>query len=111
MGAGGIEKCLDDIGAGDASVRSDVEQVAGVVVEEVQDLGVGAVGKGPVGEVGLPGFVGLVRFEAAQRGAGPFVRFRYHGACSAQDAVDRCRGRDGDAFALKVGGDGLGTGV
>ena len=51
MCAGGVEERLDDGGAGYASVRLDVEQVAGVVIEEVQDLGVGAVGEGPVGEV------------------------------------------------------------
>ncbi len=35
-----------------------------MVVEPVQDFDVGAVGVVPVGEVGLPGFVGLGGFEA-----------------------------------------------
>lgn len=61
-----LKECVHDGGAGDPPVRCAVQQGPGVLIEEVQDLGVGSVGEGPVGEVGLPGFVGLVRFESAQ---------------------------------------------
>ena len=50
--------------AGDAEVGGDRQCVAGVVVEPGEDLDVDAVGESVVGEVGLPGFVGLVGFEA-----------------------------------------------
>jgi hypothetical protein len=63
-----------------------------MVIEEVQDLGVGAVGEGPVGEVGLPGFVGLVGLEAVQGGLGPFLRLGVDEACGVQDPADG-RGR------------------
>ena len=46
------------------------QQVAGVVVEPVQDLDVGAIGEAPVGEVRLPGLVGLGGFEPDVGGAG-----------------------------------------
>ena len=45
-------------GAGDAAVRGDRQGVAGVVVDEAQDLHVGFIGEPPVGEVGLPALVG-----------------------------------------------------
>lgn len=57
MGDGGSESS-EDVGAGDDAVAGDVEQVSGVVVNEQQDVGVGAVGEFPVGEVGLPALVG-----------------------------------------------------
>ena len=82
-----------------------------MVVDEVQDLHTGAVGQGPVGEVGLPHLIGLGGGEAALRGMGPLMRFRDHGACGAQDPVDRRPGRRSEAFAFEVRGDGLGPGV
>lgn len=57
VGDGGSESS-EDVGAGDDAVAGDVEQVSGVVVNEQQDVGVGAVGEFPVGEVGLPALVG-----------------------------------------------------
>jgi hypothetical protein len=45
-----------------------------VVVEDVEDLHVGAVGQGPVGGVGLPAFVGEFGFEAEIGAARPFLR-------------------------------------
>jgi hypothetical protein len=40
-------------------VARDRERVAGVVAEPAQELGVGAIGQAPVGEVGLPALVGV----------------------------------------------------
>jgi hypothetical protein len=88
-------------------VAGAVQQVAGVVIEEVQDLGVGSVGQGPVGEVGLPGLVGLVRFEAPQRGAGALVGFRGDGSGLAQDSMNGARGRRPAPFQFKMAGDGF----
>ena len=60
MGFGGG----DDVGAGDPVVGGAGKEEPGVVVQPVEDLDVGAVGERPVGEVGLPGFIGLVGFES-----------------------------------------------
>ena len=54
----------DDVVAGDRARARCRQQEPGVVVEEVEDLDVGAVSEAPVGEVGLPGLVGLGGFEA-----------------------------------------------
>ena len=54
MGGTGFAEFSQDDRAGDAAVRGDRERVAGVVVDPVEDLDVGAVGQPPVGEVGLP---------------------------------------------------------
>jgi hypothetical protein len=53
----------DDDRAGDAAVGGDRQGVARVVVDDAQDLCVGAVGEAVVGEVGLPAFVGLFGLE------------------------------------------------
>jgi len=50
------------------------QQQPGVVVEPVQDLGVGAVSQCPVGDVGLPALVGLVGGEADVAALGSLVR-------------------------------------
>ena len=78
----GLDRCgegVDDDWAGDAAVGGDRERVAGVVVDPAQDLGVGAVSEAVVGEVGLPGFVGLVGLEAD---VGRAWRFRGSGVMS-----------------------------
>lgn len=82
-----------------------------MVIEEVQDLGVRAVGQGPVGEVGLPGFVRLVRFEAVQRGFRALLRFRGDQPVAVQDPANcGSRGRR-ESFAFEVPGDGDRSGV
>ena len=86
------------------------EQVAGVVVEPVQDLHVTAVGQTPVGEVRLPGFVREFRLEAAVGAAGPLVGVGDDGAVAGQDPRDRRR-RDVGLFLLQVPGDGVRAGV
>ena len=60
-------RASEGIGDGDPSnsaVSADVEEIAGAVIEPGDDLGVGALAQGPVGEVGLPGLVGLGCFSA-----------------------------------------------
>ncbi len=51
---GGHEEGLGDVGGFDGREGIGQEQKPGVVVEEVEDLHVGAVGEPPVGGVGLP---------------------------------------------------------
>ena len=47
----------DDGGPGHVAVRGDAQQIAGVVIEPGQDLGVRPAGQPVVGEVGLPALV------------------------------------------------------
>jgi hypothetical protein len=52
VGVAGLQERVDDDFAGDRRVGAGCQQVAGVVVEPVDDLGVGSAGQGPVGEPG-----------------------------------------------------------
>ena len=67
VGGNGLAERGDDLRGGDGAVRGAGQDVAGVVVEEGQDFGVGAVGEADVGEVGLPGLIGQGGFEAVVR--------------------------------------------
>lgn len=78
-----------------------------MVVEEVEDLGVGAVGEGPVGEVGLPELVGLIGGEEMSRRARTLAWLRDDQGIRAKDAVDRCAGRGGESLAFEPHGDCL----
>ena len=73
MGSNGFAELVADGGAGDAGVGGHGDGVAGVVVEPVEDFDVGAVGEPPVGEVGLPSFVGLFGGEADVGALGSFL--------------------------------------
>ena len=101
----GGEEGVDDVVAGDRGVGGAAEQVAGVVVEPVEDLDVGAVGEAPVGEVGLPALVGLGGVEAAVGGAGSFAWLGDDQAGGVQDAADRGGRRRPVALVLEVPGD------
>lgn len=86
--AGGGQERGDHVVPGDGLVGGAGQQVAGVVVEPVEDLDVGAVRQAPVGEVGLPGLVGLGGFEADVGGSGAFSRFGRDEPGAGQRAVD-----------------------
>jgi hypothetical protein len=105
------QKRADDRGDGHGFECGAGEQVAGVVIEEVQDLGIGPVGQGPVGEVGLPGFVGLVGLEAVQGGLGSLPRLGADEAGGVQDPADRRGGRRVQSFPFEVSGDRERAGV
>ena len=49
----GFLEGVDDVGAGDGAARDRCQGEPGVVVEEVEDLRLGAVGQVPAGGVGL----------------------------------------------------------
>ncbi len=70
-------------------VAGDGQGVAGVVIEPGEDLGVAAIGEGPLGEVGLPGFVGLLGLEADVGRLGSLRRGRCDQVGAADGAVDR----------------------
>jgi hypothetical protein len=69
-----------------------------VVVDDVADLDAGAVGEGPVSDVGLPAFVGLFGGEADEGALGPLVGLRGDEPAGSQDPPDR-RHRRGAAVA------------
>ena len=78
-----------------------LERVAGVVVQERQDLHVGAVGQGPVGEVGLPALVRQVRLEPQVGALGSLARLRsdqpVRGSGSARSSSPTARAVPGAA--------------
>lgn len=107
----GLAEGRHDGGAGDALVGGDRQRVAGVVVEPGEDLDVGAIGEAVVGEVGLPGFIGLIGLEPDVGRARLLLWFGHDQLCAANDAVDR-GSRHGDAMVvLQVPCDGVGAGV
>lgn len=108
---GGSQERGDDVVAGDRVVCGAGQQVAGVVIEPVQDLHVGAVGEVPVGEVGLPGLVGLRRFEPDVRGPRPLLGLRGDQPGGVQDAADRGGRRRPVALAFQMPADGHGAGI
>lgn len=105
------QELVQDYLAGDSGVWGAGQQVAGVVIEEVQDLDIGAIRQAPVGEIGLPGFVGLVGLEALPGRTRPFMWLVGHQAAGAEDAVDRRVRRDRECLLVKMPGDHRGTGV
>jgi hypothetical protein len=56
-----------------------------VVVDPVEDFGVGAVGQGSAGDVGLPALVGLFGGEPDVAALGPLVRLRGDDAADGED--------------------------
>src|SRR5205823_8644754 len=84
---------------------------AGVVVDDVADLDVGAVGEGPMRDVGLPPLVGLVSLEADDRALGPLVGLGSDEAPLGEDAPDRADGGAVAVAALEVGSNGGRTGL
>ena len=68
-------ECGEDVDGGHSKVGGDREGVSGVVIEPGEDFGVDIVGEPVVGEVGLPGFVGLLGLEADVGRLGSLVWF------------------------------------
>jgi len=104
-------KGLDHGVAGDRGVDGAGDQVAGVIVEPVEDLDVGAVAKAPVGEVGLPALVGLGGEEALVGGPGSFPGFGGDQPGGVQDPADGRGRRWSVAVLLEVPGQGHRAGV
>jgi hypothetical protein len=78
-----------DHGGGDLGVGGDVQGIAGVVVQPRDDLHVGAVGEGDVGEVGRPGLVRLLVLEPDSSDLGLLLRGEDHPAVADDDTRDR----------------------
>jgi len=112
----GFTEGLEDDLSGYPGLSRDVQGVAGVVVEPGDDLHVCAgcavgVGEAVVGDVGLPGFVGLVSFEPDVGGLGPFGRVGDDRAVAPEDPVDRGPRHSGLVAMLEVPVDGVRAGV
>lgn len=82
-----------------------------MVIENVQDLYIGPVPKGPVGDVCLPPFVGLVGFEPNERAPGALLRLGGDEPPAGEDPPDRGRRRGDPSTLLNVVGDGVRPGV
>jgi hypothetical protein len=82
-----------------------------VVIEDVEDLHLGAVGEVPKGDVGLPELVGEVSLEADEGGAWPLVGLGRNQALAGEDAPDGGDSGDFGDQGDQVMGDGLGAGV
>jgi len=109
----GVGERLDDVVAAHGGVGAAGQDEPGVVVEDVEDLRVGVIGEVPVGDVGLPEFVGLVGGEAFPGRAGSFVGLGCDESAFVQDPPNRgYRRRIGDGgVAGQVFGDGGCAGV
>jgi hypothetical protein len=108
---GGLAEAVDDVGGLERVADVGANDEAGVVVELVEDLDVGAVGEGPVGGVDLPAFIGLVGLEAHEGALGPLVGLGGDEAPPDQHPPNG-RHRGGSAVAaLEVRSDRLGAAV
>lgn len=112
VGEGGGEG-VDDVRAGDGGSGGAGDGQAGVVIERVEDFDAGVIGEVPVGDVGLPEFVGLLSSEPFPGRAGAFVWLRGDEAAPGQHTRDRAQRRNfGDGgIAGEMFGDGGSTRV
>src|SRR5450759_2658045 len=82
-----------------------------MVIDQVQNLDVGAVGQLPVGRVGLPHLVGQLGLEAYPGRLGALVRLRLDQAVGFADSPDGRPRRSSSEAEPEVVGNGLGAGV
>ena len=80
-----------------------------MVVDEVEDLDVGAVEQRPVRHIALPAFVGLVRFEPNEGALRTLPGFRGDEPPTGQDPIDGGRRGCRSVEPVEVPGDGLWT--
>ena len=92
-------------------MRRAGEQVAGVIIQPVQDLHVGAVDQAPVDEVRLPHLVRLSHLEPRVGRSGPLARLRGDQPGLLQDPADRRRRRRLVTFLLQMPADRVRSGI
>ena len=111
VGGGGGGETGDDVRAGHAVIGGAIQQVLGVVVEPVEDLGISAISQSPMREIGLPALVGLIGGKANVGAFRAFAWLRIDQAVMAQDAADgRRRGyRQSLPGQMPLQGDGAGV--
>jgi hypothetical protein len=104
-----VAEHVDHGGAGDGLVGGDRDGVAGVVVNEAEDLGVGATVEPVVGEVGLPALVGELGREPHIGALGPLVRLGGDQSSAGQVAGDAGPGYLDAVVMVEVPADRVGT--
>ena len=87
------------------------DQEPGVIVDDVEDLGAGAGGERPVGDVHLPPLVRQVRAEPGCRRTAVVLRLRHYQPAPAQYPPDRRHRRHRVAVAGQVPGDRVRPGI
>jgi hypothetical protein len=110
-GGGGSAEADHHVGRLERHPGVAAHDEAGVVVDLVEDLYLGSIREGPVGDVELPTFVGLISFEPHETALGTLVRLRSDEAPPAQHPPDRRDRRGLPQAALEMERDRLGTGV
>jgi hypothetical protein len=111
MGGGGGAEAVDHVGGLEHRPGGRADQQPGVVVDDVEDLHVGAVGQLPVGDVGLPAFIRHLRGEPHIRRPRSFLRLRGDAPPAGQDPPDRRDRRRLTVPLTQVEGDGRRPGV
>jgi hypothetical protein len=87
------------------------DEQPGVVIDQVQDLDLGAVGQVPEGKVALPELIGEVRLKPIEGCLGTLVGLGDDEPLALEDTPDAgARRQLGEAFG-EVMEDGLGAGV
>jgi hypothetical protein len=92
-----------------SAVRGHRQGVAGVIVDEAQDLGVGGISQPPVGEIGLRAFVGQLGGKPDVGGLGAVVGCLGDQSCAGRVAADGGRRHGQLMMMLQVPGDGVGA--
>ncbi len=89
IGVGGAAETVVDVVAVEHPQRVSVQAEPGVVIDHVEDLDPGAVGKRPVGDVSLPPLVGLLGDKPQVAALRALVRLRGDETPIGQDPPDR----------------------
>ena len=101
-GVGGVAKGALDVGGFEDPSGGAGEAEPRVVIDQVEDLDVGAVREGSVGDVALPAFVGLDGFEADVGALGSLVGLGSDEPAVGEDPPDRRGRRAGAVAALEM---------
>ncbi len=111
MGRSGSMEAPHDVGRLEHRPGLRSHQEPGVVVDQVQDLDLGATGEPPVGDVGLPAFIRLIGLEPDERAPRALLGLGDDEAPAGKDPPDRCD-RWAAAVALgEVEPDRVGPGI
>ncbi len=106
----GFHETGGDVGGLEHPQRLAAHAQPGVVVDQVEDLHIGAVSQRPVGDVELPPLVGLLGGEPQIAAFRPLVRLRGDEPAGREDPPDRRRRQAGGVALVEVERDRRRTG-